>query len=118
MNKYNAKKTTIDDITFDSKLEANVYLVLKDYIKELQPKYTLQPSFKLNGKTRQAITYTADFLIDINGEEYVADSKGMMTQASKNRIKQFEYKFRQEVVIIKSKKHAKEWLEEKLNERD
>ncbi len=68
MNKYNAKKTIIDGIKFDSKKEANRYCELKllekagEIIKlELQPRFQLQPKFEKNGKKYRAIEYVADF---------------------------------------------------------
>ena len=69
-SKYNNKKTEIDEITFDSKKEAEYYCMLKilkqvEEIKYfgLQPKYELQPSFKKNGKKYRSITYIANFVI-------------------------------------------------------
>ena len=57
-NKYGARKTVIDGITFDSKREAIRYQELKlleraGEIKdlELQPKYILQPKYCKNGKS-------------------------------------------------------------------
>ena len=68
MSKYRNRKTIHDGITFDSKGEANRYCELKILERAgeisdltLQPKFTLQESFKKNGKTHRAITYIADF---------------------------------------------------------
>lgn len=98
-NKYKAEKYTIDGITFDSKDEGHYYEALKimkskGEIKnfELQPKFTLIPSFKKNGKTYRAITYTPDFLIYTNDDkEIYVDIKGMTTQQGELRIKLFNY---------------------------
>lgn len=101
MNKYNNKKTVIDGIRFDSKEEAKYYELLKrkraegeiqNY--ELQPKYILQPSFKRDGKTIRAITYTPDFLVyHTDGTEEIIDIKGMETQQGLMRRKMFWHKY-------------------------
>lgn len=100
-SKYKAEKIVIDGITFDSKDEARYYEYLKlkkakGLIKnfELQPKYTLIPSFKYFGKTRRATTYTPDFLIyHLDDTEELVDVKGFSTQQGELRRKLFESKF-------------------------
>ena len=101
MSKYNSNKAIVDGISFDSKHEAIYYELLKakkatgeivNY--ELQPQYILQPSFKKDGKTIRAITYTADFLIyHLDGTEEAVDIKGMETQQGIMRRKMFWSKF-------------------------
>lgn len=101
-NKYNAKKTEIDGIVFDSKAEAKRYAELKLLERageithlQLQPKFELQPKFKKDGKTYRAITYTADFIYcdTLNGgQAVVEDVKGVRTQQFELRRKLFEYK--------------------------
>jgi len=67
--KYNAVKTEIDGITFDSKAEAKRYAELVRLLRanliadlETQPKFVLQKSFTdCRGNRHRAITYTADF---------------------------------------------------------
>ena len=101
MSKYNNAKIVVDGITFDSKDEAKYYELLKakraagEIINfELQPQYILQPSFKKDGKTIRAITYTADFLIyHLDGTEEAVDIKGMETQQGIMRRKMFWSKF-------------------------
>ena len=99
VSKYLSHKTVVDGITFDSKDEAKYYEALKirrykGEIQgfELQPKFTLVPGFKKNGKTYRAITYTPDFTVYHNDDsvEYV-DVKGMTTQQGELRIKLFNY---------------------------
>ena len=87
--KYGNRKTVVDGITFDSKLEARRYSELKLLERageitdlQLQVKYTLIPSQKLNGKVvERAVTYTADFVyvLKSSGETVVEDTKGMKT---------------------------------------
>ena len=87
MSKYNAIKTTVDGITFDSRKEASRYTELKllskaGKIRELrrQVPFELIPK---RGKLR-AIRYVADFVYaDNHGNDIVEDVKGMKTQVYK-----------------------------------
>lgn len=98
-NKYGEIKTKVDGITFDSKLEADYYRQLVEKKLngdiegfELQPKFLLQPGFKKNGKTYQAIHYIADFkVIDYEGNIQIIDVKGVETEKFKIKHKMFEY---------------------------
>ena len=100
-NKYNNKKTVVDNIVFDSKNESLYYEALKDLkekgsIKdfELQPKYLLQEAFVKNGKRYRPITYIADFrVINNDGSAYIVDIKGMLTTEFKIKMKLFNYKY-------------------------
>ena len=101
MTKYNNKKTTIDDIVFDSKNEALYYEALKDMkinglIKdfELQPKFILQEGFEKDEKKYRPIKYTADFRVLTNNDySYIVDVKGMLTTEFKIKMKLFNYKY-------------------------
>lgn len=86
-SKYKAYKTTVDDIVFDSALEAKRYKQLKlledvGTIKNLmlQPKFNLMDSFKYDGKTIRAIIYIADFMYEEDGKRIVEDVKGIRTK--------------------------------------
>lgn len=107
-SKYRAVKTTIDGITFDSKKEAARYKELKllekaGEIKDLglQPRFTLQESFKHEGKTQRSITYIADFIYwdEKAKATVVEDVKGHKTQVYGIKKKMFlkrygeKYKF-------------------------
>ena len=104
MSKYNSKKITIDGITFASIDEGKYYESLKirkakEEIRnfELQPKYVLMESFKKNGKTYRAITYTLDFCIYHNdGSVELIDVKslGTATQQGELRKKLFHNRYR------------------------
>lgn len=76
-NKYRAKKTTVDGITFDSKGEAEYYCYLKQMdqlgaieLLELQPKIYL---------TNARILYKPDFHIRESGVDIYIDFKGVET---------------------------------------
>lgn len=83
MSKYNAKKTIVDGIKFDSVRESKRYLVLKEMEKQgkisdlqLQVPYTILPK---NDKYR-AMTYKADFVYFQDGQRVVEDCKGFKTK--------------------------------------
>ncbi|MEG2339071.1 MAG: DUF1064 domain-containing protein [Clostridium sp.] len=105
VSKYKSKKITIDGYTFDSLDEAKYYESLKIRMAkgeilnfELQPKYTLIPTFKKDGKTHRAITYTPDFRIyHLDGSEELIDVKGFSTQQGELRYKMFNHKYKEKL---------------------
>lgn len=106
-NKYKNQKVVIDNIRFDSKKEGNYYTKLKILRNagkisdlELQKKFVLQPSFKLNGKTYRAITYVADFVYKDDKGMHVVDTKGYRTEVYKIKKKLFMKKFGIEIEEI------------------
>lgn len=98
MSKYHARKTIVDGICFDSKAESLYYLTLKEKLNTgqihtltLQPRYTLQDSFRKNGKTYRKIEYVADFEVThVDGEKEVIDVKGFKTKDFLIKRKLFE----------------------------
>ena len=101
-NKYNKKKVVVDNITFDSKLEATRYRELKllerkGIIKDLvlQPSYELIPTFKKGNKTYRKTCYIADFCYYDNelGKTIVEDTKGFSNDVYKLKRKLFEYTY-------------------------
>lgn len=102
MTKYHAKKTIINGITFDSKMEADYYSNLLIQLEigrikdlELQPEYELLPKFKKNGKSYRKTSYVADFKYYDNKleKEVIVDVKGMETPVFKLKHKIFEYMY-------------------------
>jgi hypothetical protein len=87
-NKYNAKKTIVDGITFDSKKEAEKYQELKLLQRagevtdiQLQPEFDLVPGFEYRGKKIRGVKYTADFLVTLkNGRKQIIETKGYKTR--------------------------------------
>lgn len=82
-NKYHAKKVTWYGETFDSKKEAERYLVLKDMEKrgeilslERQKEFVLIPSQTRDGVTERPCKYVADFVYTKDGKMIVEDVKG------------------------------------------
>lgn len=99
-SKYRARKTTVDGITFDSKREADRYLVLKGMeedgvIENLrrQVRYELVPAFDVDGRHYRPVYYVADFVYVEDGKEVVEDSKGMRTDVYKLKSKLFARRY-------------------------
>lgn len=100
-HKYNAKKTEVDGIAFDSKREATRYMELKLFEKageisdlKLQPKFVLQESFVDNaGHHFRAITYKADFQYKEGSSTVVEEVKGFETETWKLKKKMFLYRY-------------------------
>lgn len=100
MHKYNAQKTTVAGITFDSKAEAERYTELKLLEKagvisglRLQPVYPLQSGFNRNDKRYRPIKYKADFEYIQDNQTVVEDVKGVETEAFKIKKKMFLVKY-------------------------
>lgn len=98
-NKYNRKRVTIDNITFDSKRESEYYLILKEKEKnkeitnlQLQKRFKLQDEY-INGNNEKIkkIEYIADFVYeDLKGQTHVIDVKGMILPEFKLKKKIFD----------------------------
>ena len=122
MNKkarYSTYKPIVDNITFDSLMEAKYYIYLQEKKKtgviqsfERQVSYELQPKFKKNGKSYRPITYIADFVVDYGDSTSVIDTKGKETTEFKLKKKLFEYKFPElHLSIIQYYPETDSWLE-------
>lgn len=99
-SKYHAKKTVVDGITFDSRKEADRYLVLKSMeedgaIEDLrrQVRYELVPAFDVDGRHYRPVCYVADFVYREDGREVVEDVKGMMTDVYRLKSKLFARRY-------------------------
>lgn len=99
-NKYNAIRTKVDGRTFASQMEAQRYLVLKQFLKQgiitnlrVHPSYLLQAELKYAGKKERAVRYIADFEYQQNGKTIVEDVKGVETQVFKLKRKWFIGKY-------------------------
>lgn len=105
-NKFNASKTEVDGIKFDSKAEAEYYANLKMLERagvihdlKLQPRFLLQDGFTYNGHKERKIEYIADFEYMLNGDRVVVDVKGLRTQVYRIKRKMFLKKYGNEVVF-------------------
>lgn len=100
MNKFNAKRTTVDGITFDSRREADRYLVLKGMEEDgsieglrRQVRYELVPAFDVDGRHYRPVCYVADFVYREDGREVVEDVKGMRTDVYRLKSKLFARRY-------------------------
>ena len=122
--KYHNKKTVIDGIKFDSKLEAERYSQLKMMERagvirdlELQPEYELLPSFRKNGKTWRRTVYKADFryILAEDDRTIIEDVKGsisVITDVFRLKQKLFEYKYPDYTISIVTSKDIKKFQRE------
>jgi hypothetical protein len=118
MSKYNAKRTEIDGITFDSIAEGEYYLHLKKQLKEgeikwfeLQPSFELQEGFRKTGKFIRPIVYVADFEVyRHDGSVEIIDVKGFETADFKIKRKLFEKKYPYTLTLMKYVKKYGGWI--------
>lgn len=101
-NKYNAQKTTVDGIEFDSKGESERYAQLRLLERagaiqdlKLHPRFLLQDSFVYQGHKERKIEYEADFEYTLNGKRIVEDFKSPATRTQLYKLKRklFLYKY-------------------------
>lgn len=101
-SKYHARKTCVDGIVFDSRREANRYLVLKGMeedgtVEDLrrQVRYELVPASDVDGRHYRPVYYVADFVyVDKEtGKEVVEDVKGMRTDVYRLKSKLFAKRY-------------------------
>ena len=122
--KYHNKKTVIDGIKFDSKLEAERYAHLKMMERagvirdlELQPEYELIPSFRKNGKTWRRTLYQAPPRSPLAAHDsyIIEDVKGstsVITGVFRLKQKLFEYKYPEYTISIVTSKDIKKFQRE------
>lgn len=106
-NKYNAVKTVVDGIKFDSKMEAKYYEKLKaDGVKILdtQPKVYL---------TKARILYKVDFLIEEDGVPVWVEVKGQALPVFKLKKRLWKHYGPGKLIIVYAKK-----IEEVISERE
>jgi len=114
--KYNVSapaERTVDGITFDSKLEAKAYTLLKQYGQVFQHHqvFELQPAFKLGDTDHRAINYESDFVLTHpDGRRFVVDIKGLETDIFKIKRKMLAYRHHIVVHCIKSLKDLTKFL--------
>lgn len=96
-SKYNAKRTVVDGVTFDSKKEAEYYRHLLQLVKcgEIK-RLELQPEIELNASNgKKVCSYFCDFLYWSNKERnwiYV-DVKGVKTAMYRLKKKWVEIQY-------------------------
>lgn len=108
MTKFNAKKTMVDGINFDSEVESKYYVHLmklkrageiKDFT--MQPAFVLQEAFSKHGEDFPAIKYKGDFQVWYNdGTTKVIDVKGMKTPEFKLKEKLYAKQFDVQLICV------------------
>ena len=90
-NKYGAKKTIINGITFASKAEAKRYENLQwEAAAKIIKNLIIQPVFTIHKGEKYQIKYKADFQYEFEGKTIIEDVKGVITPVFKLKKKLFE----------------------------
>lgn len=119
-NKYGAKKTVIDGIKFDSRMEANYYLELKLMLNKKQivsfkrqPHFELAPAGKTSwGQQYTKVVYTPDFLVEYpDGHVEAVEVKGRETEAFGVRKRLFYYLYPNIMLKIITYSTSYGWIE-------
>lgn len=104
-NKYRAVKTKIGDVMFHSKREAEAWVYLKHREKageitdlRRQVKFELKADSP-NGPVR-VCNLIVDFVYVENGEEIIADAKGVRTPVFNLKAKMFKANYGREIQLI------------------
>lgn len=114
-SKYGAVKKEVDWIKFDSWVEEQYYIYLKNlWINfEIHPKYLLQEKFIANdGSKIQEINYIADFSYG----DTVVDIKWLPTEGAKLKRKLFMYRY-PELKLQWLVKFQNQWVDYFENEK-
>lgn len=86
--KFNAVKTVIDDIKFDSRGEAARYVVLKDRVERgFITALTCHQPYTLTVNGVKIAKYVADFVYEQDGQTVVEDFKSKATMTATFRLK-------------------------------
>lgn len=106
MGKFNATKVTLDGIRFDSKLESQVFLVLKNIhddggIKNLK----VHQGYLLHGVDgKQVCKYEVDFIIELCDDSlWAIEVKGIMTAVASLKVKLFRAEYPIPLWVCRSK---------------
>lgn len=87
-NKFNAKRTLVDGISFHSKKEAERYKILS--LLESQGRISnlrLQPRIPLMVNGKKIGHYVADFEYELSGKNIIEDVKSIATKTSVYKLK-------------------------------
>jgi protein associated with RNAse G/E len=114
--KYGNKKTIVNGIKFDSKLEqyCHGYFTLIGVDFDFQYKVILVDKFRFNDKGVRAITLTVDFVVRKGTQTIYVDTKGFATEVAKIKYKLLKDKLKDEentdVVWLKNKKEVNNFI--------
>ena len=97
MNKYGAKKCTIDGHKFDSLAESNYYIILRDRLKKQEiGDLQIHPFFhiEINGKKICKVVLDFSYYDNKLCKDIFVDVKGFATSVSKLKKKLVEAQFK------------------------
>lgn len=102
-NKYGARRTVVDGITFASAIESRRYVFLKHLVDAgVITGLECHPSYPITHNGTKICKVELDFLYWHNGERIVEDVKGMDNQLSKLKRKLVRAFHGVDVTIVKS----------------
>ena len=121
-SKYKNKQVEVDGIIFDSGLESQYYLHLKQLQEqgivkffEMQKTYLLLEGYSIEGKKRQSIKFTPDFIVHYADDTIrVIDIKGSEMAISRDfplRKKMFECRYQIPLDVIMWSSIDGGWIE-------
>lgn len=121
-SKYKNKQVEVDEIIFDSALESKYFLHLKQLQEqgvvksfEMQKTYLLLEGYLIEGKKRQSIKFTPDFIVHYADETTrVIDVKGSEMAISRDfplRKKMFECRYQIPLDVIMWSSIDGGWIE-------
>lgn len=108
-SKYHNNRVLVDNIRFDSKKEANRFIILKKRKDageitnlSLQKTYVLLDGYQINGKKVRPVIYRADFVYfdKIKNKLVIEDTKGYRTDLYKLKKKMFESRYGLEITEL------------------
>ena len=103
MNKYRAKKVTLDGFTFDSKLEARRYGELRFLEKAGKiADLTVHPTFQIFLNGVPICKVELDFRYDELGQVVYEDTKGFYNRESRLKHKLVEAQYGIKVVLVRA----------------
>jgi hypothetical protein len=105
MSKYGAKKTIINGLRFDSKLEATRWLMLCDMQKKKEIQFlNRQRTFVLEAHGKEICKYVADFVYTTPDGLVVEDAKGILTRDFALKAKLFKAQYGFDITLYPPRK--------------
>ena len=93
-NKYNASRTVVNGIKFDSKAEASRYSQLCLMLRSGKIKaFSRQPSFIISEADGKVLRYRPDFIVWDGSKVWVEDVKGFSTAEFRAKATMFREKY-------------------------
>lgn len=110
--KYNAIKTKIGDIVFDSRLEASFYAPILKFCNANNLSLELQKKMEIYENLGKKYFYIADFFISSKGKECIVDAKGVKIELGMLKIRLASTKYNTGVYVGKSMRECLKYLKD------